>query len=94
MLQKIGTMTYKLELPTSSQVHLVFHVSCLKKVIDDKPPFQTMFPKPDKEGKIIFEPEAVMETRTRQLHNRLISEYLIKWKNLPIEDSPWENENL
>ena len=48
----------------------------------------------DEEGKIIFEPEEVMETRTQQLRNRSISEYLIKWKNLPTEDSTWEDENV
>ena len=36
VLQNIRTMAYKLELPASSRVHWVFHVSCLKKVIGDK----------------------------------------------------------
>ena len=57
-------MVYKLELPASSQVHPIFHVSCLKKVIGDKILVQTIFPELDEEGKIILEPEAVMETRT------------------------------
>jgi hypothetical protein len=43
VLQKIDTMAYKLELPASSRVHQVFHVSCLKKVIGDKIPVQTIF---------------------------------------------------
>jgi len=64
VLQKIGTMTYKLELPASSQVHPVFHVSCLKKVIGDNLPVQTIFPELDGEGKIILEPKAVTKTRT------------------------------
>ena len=51
VLQKIDTMAYKLDLPTYSQVHLVFHVSCLKKVIGDKLPVQTIFPELDEEGK-------------------------------------------
>ena len=69
VLQKIGTMAYKLELPASSRVHPVFHVSCLKKVIGDKIPVQTIFPELYEEGKIVLEPEVVAETRTRQLRN-------------------------
>ena len=75
-------------------MHPVFHVSCLKKVIGDKLPVQTILSELDEEGKIILEPEAVTETRTRQLRNRSISEYLIKWKNLFAEDSTWEDENF
>ena len=69
VLQQIGTMAYKLELPASSRVPPVFHVSCLKKVISDKHLVQTIFPELDEEGKIILEPEAVTKTRTRQLRN-------------------------
>ena len=69
VLQKIGTMAYKLELPASSRVHPVFHVSCLKKIIGDQIPVQTILPELDEEGKIILEPEVVTETRTRQLRN-------------------------
>ena len=64
VLQKICTMAYKLEPPTSSKVHPVFHVSCLKKVIGEKHSVQTIFPELDEEEKIILEPEEVMETRT------------------------------
>ena len=64
VLQNIGTMAYKLELLASSRVHPVFHVSCLKKVIGEKLLAQTRLPELDEEGKIILEPEAVMETRT------------------------------
>jgi hypothetical protein len=93
-LQKIGTMAYKLELPASSRVHPVFHVSCLNKVIGDKIPVQTILPELDEDGKIILEPEAITDTRIRQLGNRSISEYLIKWRKLPAEDSTWEDESF
>ena len=65
VLQKIGTMAYKLELHATSRVHPVFHVSCLKKVMGNKIPVQTILPELDGEGKTILEPEAVKETRTR-----------------------------
>ena len=65
MLQNIGTMAYKLELPTSSRLHLVSNVSYLKKVIGDKLLVQTILIELDEEGKIILEPEEVTETRTQ-----------------------------
>jgi hypothetical protein len=63
VLQKIGTMAYKLELPASSRVHPVFHVSCLKNVISDKIPVQTIFPELDEEGKVVLDPEVITDTR-------------------------------
>ena len=54
VLQKISSMAYKLELPSTSWVHLVFHVSCLNKVIGDTIPIQTIFLELDEEGKVIL----------------------------------------
>jgi hypothetical protein len=94
VLQKIGTMEYKLELPASSRVHPFFHVSFLKKVIGDKVPVQNIFSELDEEGKIILDPEAITNTRICQLRNRSISEYLVKWRKLPAKDSTWEDESF
>jgi hypothetical protein len=94
VLQKIGTKAYKLELPASSRVQPVFHVSYLKKVIGDKIPVQTIFPELDEEGKIILEPESITDTRIHKMRNRSISEYLIKWRKLSTEDSTWEDESF
>ena len=41
-----------------------------------------------------MEPRAFTETRTRQLQNWSILEYLIKWKKLSTEDSTWEEKNF
>ena len=63
-LQNIGTMAYKLDLLASSRVHPCFQVSCLKKVIGDKFPIQTILPKHEEERKFILKPETVTEIRT------------------------------
>ena len=39
-----------------------------------------------------MELEQIIETRTKQLRNQAIIEYLIKWKNLPAAYLTWEDD--
>jgi len=94
VLQNIGTMAYKLEIPASSRVPPIFHVSCLKKVIGDKLSIQTILSEIEEEGKIILELEAVMKTRTRQLQNRSISEYLKSRRTYSLKIPHWRRRIL
>ncbi|KAH9318121.1 hypothetical protein KI387_019890, partial [Taxus chinensis] len=49
VLEKIGNVTYKLELPPTTRIHPVFHVSCLKKVIGQTISTQTVLLELDEE---------------------------------------------
>ena len=57
-------------------------------------PIQTILPDLDEEEKDILEPENILEIKTNSLLNRVIIEYLVKWKNLPVEDSMCKDESF
>jgi hypothetical protein len=65
VLQRIESMDCKLDFLPYSHVHLVFHVSCLKKLISDKIPIPTILPEISEEVKIILELETILETRIK-----------------------------
>ena len=91
VLQNIGFVSFKLELPPPSHIHLVFHVSCLKKVIGINIIAQIFLPELDNEGSIIFKPKAILNKPTRHdLHSRSIREVLIQWHNMEPKDATWE----
>ena len=81
-----------MELPADSRVHNVFHLSRLKKVLGQNVMPSVVLPPLDDEGKLILVPESILDSREKQLHRRVIREYLVKWKDLPIEDATWEGE--
>jgi hypothetical protein len=54
----------------------------------------TELPPLEDEGQLILILEEVLETREKKLRNRSIKEYLIKWKDIPIEDTNWEGEHI
>ena len=65
VLQRIGSMFHKFELPLSSCVHPIFHVSCLKKVISNEIPAQTILLEINEEWKIILELEIILKIRIK-----------------------------
>eukprot|EP00253_Pinus_taeda_P008995 PITA_08995 len=88
--QHIGEVAYKLALSPTAKIHLVYHVSCLKKVIGNNCRIQTSLPELDEEGSIWLQPEQVLDTRERPLRGRVIRKALVKRKDTSPEDATWE----
>jgi hypothetical protein len=92
--RRIGVVAYELELPQGSRIHNVFHVSCLKKAIGQHIILIETLPPMDEEGQLVLIPKEILEVREKRLRKRSIKEYLIRWKDLPIEDAMWETEQM
>jgi hypothetical protein len=77
IIQKVGSVAYKLALPPESKIHPVFHVSCLKKKLGQQVlPFPTM-PPVDRNGELKPEPEAILERRMQKIGTRPATEVLV-----------------
>ena len=67
---------------------------CLKRAIGKHfTPIEEL-PPMDEEGQLVLIPKEILEVREKNLRKRSIREYLIKWKNLPMEDVTCEGEQL
>ena len=51
-------------------------------------------PPTDDEGHLVLQLEAIIDTRERQLQSRTVQEFLVRWKNLPDEDTTWKSEKI
>ena len=81
VLQKIGSVAYKLALPPSSRIQQVIGTNIRAQIV---------LPEWDNEGSIISDQEAILNKHTCQLHSRSITEILIQWHNMQLEDATWE----
>jgi hypothetical protein len=82
VLERIGHVAYKLQLPDSADIHPVFHVSQLKKHLGARPVPQSNLPLVTQEGYIKTEPTEVLETRALPSHDDIVTQWKIKWQNL------------
>nr|GEV24611.1 gypsy/Ty3 retroelement polyprotein [Tanacetum cinerariifolium] len=89
IVDKVGVVAYKLELPSGSQVHLVFHVSQLK-LCRGNSSKMGLLPHYRKDGLLSVEPKRILYRRIDKVINRASVYVLVKWSNNNVEDVTWE----
>jgi hypothetical protein len=80
VIQEVGKVAYKLELPQSTYIHHVFHVSQLKKVAGDGVAVSGTLPL-DGAGRQF--PEKILRKHGIDRGARLVNQGLIKWLTMP-----------
>lgn len=90
ILQKIGKVAYKLQLPASSQIHPVLHVSQLKKAV---PAHITVSTDADLHLLHMLEtlpPTQVLATRLHLIGHRVVPSVLLQRESCPPHWAAWE----
>jgi len=87
VINKIGNVVHKLELPPSSTIHLVFHVSQLKRHVGSQPVQTTL---PQMPPNPVLQPQATMDRRIVKRKNQTATQILIHWRGFSPADATWE----
>ncbi|KAL5731844.1 hypothetical protein ACHQM5_004534 [Ranunculus cassubicifolius] len=90
--EKIGTVAYRLELPDSSLIHPIFHVSQLKQAVGVTTPISTSLPPTTSAGQILLQPVSILDHRTIKRRHILVPQLLIQWSHHHPADTTWEDE--
>ena len=88
VLERVGTVAYKLLLPPSSSVHPVFHVSQLKKALGKDQSASASLPNDRVKWSV---PEKILQRRLSTHGLRSSTQVLIKWSMLPVSLATWED---
>ena len=91
VLHKVGEVAYKLDLPATSLIHPVFHVSCLKAKLGQQVTHISQLPSVSPEGILTLETKAIFKRRSVKLRSRTITQVLIQWQGYTSEDASWED---
>lgn len=88
VLERVGSSAYRLQLPPSSKIHPVLHVSQLKKALG--PHCQVQFELPPVDSHLAI-PVCVLQRRFRQDGARAIPQGLIQWSDQAKPLATWED---
>lgn len=92
IMEKIGPVAYKLELPPSSRIHPVFHISLLKKHNGEILPSMTpSLPSTFNDHHSIFKPKEILGRRTVQNGPISTKQVLVQWEYSLPEEAMWED---
>ncbi|KAI5442459.1 hypothetical protein KIW84_011505 [Lathyrus oleraceus] len=94
ILARVGEISYKLKLPESAWIHSVFHVSHLKKAVGNYTIEPELPAGLEVDDDHLEEPESLMASREIHEGDRLVKQWLVKWKGRAVEDTTWVNESM
>ncbi|KAH7280437.1 hypothetical protein KP509_37G067500 [Ceratopteris richardii] len=94
IVKKLSDVAYRLELPPDCRVHPVFHVSKLRKYISREDNLIEGIVSLQETDREDHSPDRILDRRQKRLRNRVIQEYLVAWRGLPLTDSTWESAAL
>lgn len=89
ILERIGKVAYKLDLPRGSRIHPVFHVSRLKQSYGDAAANSGNLDAFEPEDELHFLPEKILDQRTNETNGA--KQLLVKWEKHPLEEATWED---
>ncbi|GJS76205.1 retrotransposon-related protein [Tanacetum coccineum] len=92
IIEQIGKVAYKLQLPSHSLIHPVFHISQLKECKGDVNTMVTLHVC-DNNGQLSVVPVAILEKRLGKVNNKPKVFVLVQCSNRDKEESTWERFN-
>lgn len=87
----MGAVAYRFDLPASSHVHPVVHVSLLKKAVKPDIQVSSDIPQHCFIDNVELTPVAVLRRQLIKRGKSVVSYGLIRWSGLPDELATWEN---
>ena len=90
VIQKIGEVSYKLDLPHGSLIHPVFYVSSLKAKLGNKVVPRPTLPAVNANLVVIPEPMLILDRKSIQLRSKTMNQVLVQWQGECKEDATWE----
>ncbi|XP_070025146.1 uncharacterized protein [Nicotiana sylvestris] len=93
VLRLVGEVAYELALPPSlSGVHLVFHVSMLRRYHNFSHMLDFSTIQLDESLGYEEKPIAIIDRHDHQLRSKSISAIKVQWRGQPVEEATWESK--